>query len=114
MINRLSICAATALATLMVFHPQESWAEGRTGHNFLTWSKGTQDSFIDISVSMAGIVATQTKPSVARCIDDWYFASSAIRAQRNDEIRHSIRTHPEYDPAAVVYAFLKKVCGRFS
>ncbi|WP_238365446.1 hypothetical protein [Mesobacterium pallidum] len=62
---------------------------------------------------MASVIATQTKPSVAQCIDEWYFSSEAVRAQRNDEIRQTIRENPGYHPSGIIYAWLKKRCGAF-
>lgn len=81
---------------------------------FLAWDRAAQNGFINTSISMAGIIASQTKPAIAACIDDWYFQSPAIKAQRNDEIRQSIRENVEFHPGAVIYAILTKRCGAFS
>ena len=105
---------ASAILALILTSPQVSSAEGRTGHTFTGWSEAVQDSFIDISVSMAGIVATQTKPEVARCIDEWYFSDTAIKAQRDDELRHTIQQNLDFHPGAVILASLIKACGSFS
>lgn len=97
----------------MVFHPQESWADNFNGASFLSWSKASQDGYLNASVMMASVIASQTKPTVAQCIDDWYFKSDAVRAQRNDEIRQTIRQNKEYHPSGVIYAWLSKRCGSF-
>jgi len=94
--------------------PQVSQADAGTGHVFLGWDTPSQDGFISTSISMAGIIASQTKPSIAACIDEWYFQNPAIKAQRNDEIRQSIRENRDFHPGAVIYALLTKRCGAFS
>lgn len=103
----------SGLAAMSLVFPQEIRADGFTGQDFLKWGKAGQDSYISISITMAGIIASQTNPSTATCIDDWYFRSKAVQAQRDDEIRKTIRENPTYNPSGVIYAWLKKRCGAF-
>jgi len=113
MISTLQSAATTALTVCALIHPQFSFASGFDGKIFLTWNADGQDGYINTSVTMASVIASQTKPSVSNCIDQWYFQSDAIRAQRNDEIRQTIRENPTYHPSGVIYAWITKRCGAF-
>lgn len=98
----------------LLLYPQVSQAAGFTGTEFATWSKGQQDGFMQTSVTMAGVVATQTKPSVAECIDAWYRPDTDLVHGRNDEMRALIVDHPRHHPSGVILALLIKRCGPFS
>jgi len=73
----------------------------------------SQASFIDISVTMAGAIAANSRPEVARCLNDWYFKDTAIQDRRKEAIREAMRTYPEYHPSAVILGVLQKACGSF-
>ena len=89
-------------------------ANGFTGADFATWEMRAQDSFIQTSITMAGVVATQTKPEVARCLDDWYRPDTELKDRRNDEVRTIIMGNPTYHPSGVIMAVLVKACGSFN
>lgn len=103
-------CGATVLGALAVFHPQVSKAEGFTGAEFSNWEPGAQDSYIQTSVTMAGMVLTRTKPEAATCIDDWYFADEHSD-RRNSFIRKTIASYQDYHPSGVILAILLQECG---
>ena len=108
-----SISIAILSTILFVVYPLKSNADGFTGTEFLTWDRAAQDNYLQTSITMAGVIATQTRPNVASCIDDWYFAGDAVRKQRNDAIRKTIQDNPGYHPSGVLLAVLQKECGSF-
>lgn len=95
------------------FCPQQSLAEGLTGKEFLNWPQEQQDSYIQISITMAGVVATQTKPSVATCIDEWYAPDTSLKDDRDAFIRDTIKGYEGYHPSGVIFAVLQNKCGDF-
>ena len=101
---------AIALAVSTVICPQESIAQGLTGTQFAGWPVDSQDSYIQTSVTMAGVVITQVNPAVSRCIDDWYVGGGR-RSERDAAIREIIRTHPNYHPSGTILAVLMDACG---
>ncbi|MEM6900865.1 MAG: hypothetical protein AAF583_13990 [Pseudomonadota bacterium] len=104
------VCCAILVAGLVGFHPQDLRAEGFTGADFAGWESGSQDSYIQTSMTMAGVVLTQTHPDAASCINDWYFAGASL-APRNDEIRETISQHESAHPAGVIMAIVLRECG---
>lgn len=93
-------------------YPQASSAQGFTGEEFATWSQVSQDSYIQASVMMAGVVA-QIQPELSRCVDQWYFVDAARKAQRNDTIRAFIIENAGYHPSGVILAVVQQECGAF-
>lgn len=101
--------AITALALASIY-PQETSAGGFTGTEFTTWKVESQDSYIQTSMTMAGVVLTQTHPDTARCLNDWYFAGENLQ-KRNRAIRQAITAHEAAHPAGVMMALILKECG---
>ena len=66
------------------------------------------------SVSMAGVIAAQTKPEIARCIDGWYFVNDDAVDQRNAEIIGLISENAGFHPSAVILAAIQRECGTFA
>ena len=104
---------AIILAGIFLSYPQTSHASGFSGSDLLRYDKGAQESFIDISITMAASVATQTNPDVARCINDWYFKDTSVRPRRVEEILSVVRQYPNHHPSGVILAVLQKACGSF-
>ncbi|MEM6625064.1 MAG: hypothetical protein AAF674_22835 [Pseudomonadota bacterium] len=92
------------------FHPQETQAESFTGADFATWGTAAQDSFIETSVTMAGVVMTRVAPEKSVCINDWYFAAGQSTA-RNRSIRDTISKNQDYHPSGVILAVILDACG---
>lgn len=102
---------AVALAIGMMFCPQDSTAQGFTGTDFAEWSEEEQDGYIQTSVTMVGVVMTQIRPEVSRCIDGWYWGDGR-KAERNAFIRETITGHAvDYHPAGTILAILIDQCG---
>lgn len=101
---------ATGLLIMAMIHPQESRAGGFTGAEFADWSRTAQDSYIQTSVTMAGVVLTQTHPTVSTCIDEWYLGEGA-QAARNETIRSTIDKFGDHHPSGVILAVLLQACG---
>lgn len=90
--------------------PQVSKAEGFIGNDFAEWDVESQDSYIQTSVTMAGVVLTQIKPERSSCIDDWYFGD-AQKDARNAHIRETIAQYGAYHPSGTILAILLEACG---
>ena len=86
---------------------------GTTTGDFLTWDANSQNAYLQNSISMAGVIASQAKPDIARCLDDWYFVDTATIQMRNTEILGIMASYREFKPQAVLLAVLEDVCGRF-
>lgn len=104
---------AGALLALSFAAAPAAQAEGFTGRDFLAWSQQGQDSYLHTSVTMAGVIASQIRPSIAHCIDDWYFADAAVQERRNEEIKRTIRQNSNFHPSGVFLALLQSACGEF-
>lgn len=85
--------------------------DGYTSAEFLERTIESQDAFMQTSVTMIGVVATQVRPEIAHCIDDWYGGDAMDR--RNNFIRSVMREHSEFHPSGVVLAVVQRECGRF-
>lgn len=101
---------AIGTMTLAAFLPQISSANGFTGAQFAEWDVTNQDSYIETSVTMAGVVIAQTNPSQASCVNDWYFKDRASLA-RNPEIRKTIVAYGDAHPSGIILAILIRECG---
>ena len=106
--------AAIAVAVLTANYPQTSFADGFTSADLLKWKKTSQDSYFSTSIGMAGVIASQNRREVARCIDEWYFADKSKQRDRNQFIRDTLRTYPDFDPQATILAIVQKVCGKLA
>lgn len=90
----------------------QAQADEFTGHVFNTWSDEAKTSFVEISVTMAAMVAGQTNPTVGRCYSDWYFDDSGTQNARRAEILTAINGFPDYHPSATLLAVLGRNCGK--
>ncbi len=103
-------CILVGSATLILSTANSS-AEGFTASDVLAWEQGSQDWYFEVSVGMAGVVATQNSEKIAACIDDWYFKSDATKGEANSFIRTTMRRFPDYNPGGVLAAVIEKQCG---
>ncbi|WP_342075605.1 hypothetical protein [Yoonia sp. SS1-5] len=96
--------------------PHLSLADGFTSADVLEWAEDSQDSFFQTSVTMIGVVATQTGAHghIAACIDDWYWEGNTANPEHNDTIRAAMQRFPDLYPQAIVLAVVEKQCGKFS
>lgn len=93
------VCAQSAVAE-----------EAFDGSKFLTFSQQAQSSYISTAAAMAGVIATQNKPSAATCVDDWIAANSSTHFE---PVLSVVRKQPQYHPLGVILAVLQKQCGSF-
>ncbi len=101
---------ATVFAINLVFYPHAGQAEEFTGKEFAEWSETSQDSYIQTSVTMAGVIFSQTRPTIARCVNDWYYKDNSSDT-RNSTIRSAISENATFHPSAVILAIIVKECG---
>ena len=80
---------------------------------FFSYSRKSQDSFITTSVIMLGVIAAQTEPKIATCLNKWYRGSRAAKNKRNSEIIDAMKKHPQYIPTTIVLAVVERECGKF-
>lgn len=86
---------------------------GTTTAEFLKWEQGKQKSFFQIAISMATVIASQTKPKTASCINSWYWTSKFTQEKRNTEMLNQMKPYSKFHPNAVILAFLERACGKF-
>lgn len=99
----------------MMAFPQISAADDFTAADVLGWSAESQASYFQTSVTMIGIVATQTGEHghIAECIDGWYGGAEAGAEQRAERIRTVMGSLLEFHPQAVILAVIEDACGDF-
>lgn len=95
------------------FVSNSTLAEGFKSSDFLGWPRKSQESYIQTSISMAGVVATQTAyPDFASCVDKWFWQGGKQgQGKRQAHILDVMRKYPEFHPQGVILAVLKKQCG---
>ncbi|MBO6549073.1 MAG: hypothetical protein JJ964_05570 [Rhizobiales bacterium] len=70
-------------------------------------------SFLQTSISMAATVATQVRPKMATCIDNWYFKTNELQDKRNLAIIETMAQYKKFHPTSVLLAYIENVCGKF-
>ncbi len=105
-----------AFVALLAIHPQLVSADGFTGADLLEWSDEGQNNYFQTSITMIGVVATQTgnHSHIAACIDDWYWEGDVAKPENNEMIRAAMQRFPDLYPQAIVLAVVEKQCGKFS
>lgn len=88
--------------------------EGFTAEKFLQFTKAAQASYFQTSVTMAGVIATQTRKDLARCIDEWYFGDAQTIQKRNTSMRALMKKYPKHHPSGIIAAAIERACGSFS
>lgn len=98
---------------ISVLYPQAVGANNFKSSAVLEWDQSSQDAMFRTSVTMVGIVATQTGEHnhLAECIDRE--TASGGEADRNDRIRAAMKRFPSHHPQAVILAVIEKACGKF-
>lgn len=99
-----------SMAVFILICPQISLADNYTTEEFLKSSVEGQNNYIEISVAMAAIIAAQSAPDAAQCIDNWYFVDIAARAEHNATIRSAMEQAQGFHPSAVILAVLNEQC----
>jgi len=89
-------------------------AAATTTADFLKWERKAQDSFFQISISMAGVIASQVRPEMAKCIDDWYYGDQSLESQHHTEILEIMSDYLEFKPHAVLLGYLEAICGKIN
>tara|TARA_R110002167_G_scaffold360004_1_gene577321 strand:+ start:11622 stop:11969 length:348 start_codon:yes stop_codon:yes gene_type:complete len=112
MFLRERVFGATLLGLTTIIYPQISEAEGFSGEGLLKWDEANQNSYFWSSVTMAGVIASQNRREAARCIDEWYSGNDRRREERNQLIRKTMQKYPSHNPQAVIFAIIRKQCGR--
>ena len=80
---------------------------------FLSFSRKSQDNFITTSVMMIGVIASQTNPRMARCINAWYRATPDRKEKRHNEILKAMHDLQRHVPTTIVLAVVERACGKF-
>ena len=107
---RQAILAAIFLTT----YPQTASATGLTNAQVLQWTESNQDSYFQISITMAVFIASQNAGGRAECLNDWYYRSAEVTGQRNGQLRGTLAQYPDYHPSGTILAVLEKACGSFT
>lgn len=105
------LAVAMAIAVSGWFYPQNSSAAGFTGADFLEWPVGNQTQYLQVSITMSGVMASQKNLAWAKCVDNWH-------ARENKDgyraVISSIRKFPGYHPQTIVLGSLNKACGKLN
>ena len=101
----LSVCVGGGL--------NSSAHAGTTTADFLKWERKSQEAFLQNSISMAGVIASQINPEISKCLDKLYFKSETIAKERNQEILNLMPKYAEFRPQAFIMAYVEDMCGRF-
>lgn len=86
---------------------------GTTTADFLKWERKSQEAFLQNSISMAGVIASQINPEISKCLDKLYFKSETSAKERNQEILDLMPKYAEFRPQAFIMAYVEDICGRF-
>ncbi|MEQ8306905.1 MAG: hypothetical protein RIA09_10110 [Hoeflea sp.] len=108
-----------ALASLIAFSATQGYAQSQPEPSkqmaeFLSWDASAQNAYIGNGIVMIGVIAAQTQPEIARCIDTWYLGREENRRLRHNEALETMRKFPNYLPEAIILAVVEKACGKFS
>lgn len=89
--------------------PQETRADGFTSADVLRWSKSGQDSYLDISLTMTSVIASQLDSGKSVCIDRWH---QNERQSGYEKTLQNMRENPTYHPQAVILWLVQHECGK--
>lgn len=105
------VCAGVLAVSSAASACAETDEKFTSGH-ILKWEKDAQNNYFSISIGMAGAIAAQNKPEIARCIDNWYFNPDSNRIENNSYIRSIFGKYPNDHPSALMLAIIQKKCGK--
>ena len=106
-------CAMTMIlsAVMAVSAGAEAQAEpSEQMKKFLGWNEEAQHAHVGNSILMIAVVASQTAPQIAMCLDEWY---GNAKEERQAEAVDVMRELPQYTPESVILAVVEKACGKF-
>jgi len=89
----------------------QAYAEDLTSEHVLAWKPASQEAYIQTSVTMAAIIASQNDTAKSSCIDSWYFQSEEKRDAADRELKGNLARYPKSHPGAIVLATIVKKCG---
>ncbi len=75
---------------------------------FLTYSAEQQKNYINISMVMASLIASQNSRSHADCLNDWSGKNAETGYQ---PVIEAMKRFPDHHPSVVILAVLQKECG---
>ena len=108
---KCKICIISVLfGFLLVWHVTDADADMFTVEDFFAYSEQGRDSYVMVSVSMAGVIATQMEGNEAQCIGDWVEKN---RKKGFETLFKVMRDYPDYHPQGIILAVLEKACGEF-
>lgn len=116
MLQNNNAIISAIIATMMVGSIGFAYAESKPSkqmEQFLGFDRKTQDGFISTSVTMLAVIAAQTAPEIAKCVDNWYSVSTENAQMRNSEFLAVMRENQQYKPTAIVLAVVERECGKF-
>lgn len=97
-------------ATISLF-ATSSHAEMFRSSDFLEWKSKTREMYIDASIGMASLIASQNNKEQSNCIDGWYFED---RENATSFILDAMSKNASYHPRGVILASVEKHCGQLS
>lgn len=99
----------TVFLWLLLFHPQNSWAE-RKNSEFFDLPRAELEMYVFGAVDMAGHIAALRNREQGRCIWDWLAEDFE---QKKDLIIRGMEKYPDSSPTGVAIALVERHCGKF-
>ena len=110
MLSRKTLAIAS-LCTIVCAAAGAAAAEDFKSSKFLTYPADAQKSYINSSVLMATLIATQNSKDHAGCIGKW---SGEFVTGGYQPVIEAMKKFPDHHPTGVILAVLQKACGSFA
>ncbi len=78
--------------------------------DFLTWKRANQEFYINTSIGMASLIASQLDTDQSKCISHWMATDEQLAY---DQVLSSMKQFPDYHPRGVILAVIERRCGKF-
>ncbi|MGD1923182.1 MAG: hypothetical protein ACFB03_03195 [Paracoccaceae bacterium] len=111
---RSTALGLTLAAAITAMSGNVNAADKFAAADVLGWDQGQRDWYIQISVTMASIYASQIDKPKGSCIASWYLKSAQDRAVGNERITEVFREFPDHHPGTAIFAVLNMQCGILS
>jgi len=102
--------AISTLSAIVFSLASGAAAEDFKSSKFLTYPADSQKSFINSSVVMASLIASENSRSQADCLNAW---SAKHVGDGYQPVLDAMRRFLNHHPTGVVLAVLQKACGPF-
>lgn len=110
MLSRNAIVIASTIVIVCNIATAPLAQETFKSAKFLTYSAEAQKSYINSSVIIASLIASQNSRTQADCLHDW---SGKHVGGGYQPVIDAMRRYPDDHPSGLILAVLQKACGSF-